>query len=63
MCYCTYLQMMLELEGFEACGAFEFAKIGTVSMICHVSLQLGQVWELLGAHGAGLQLIHSSVEG
>jgi hypothetical protein len=44
--------MMLEFEGFQACGAFELAKIRTVRVIRHMPLQLGQVGKLLGANGA-----------
>ena len=50
----TYLKMVLELESFEARRAFKLAQIGTVSVICHVSLQLGQVGKLFGAHSARL---------
>lgn len=46
------LKMVLELESFEARRAFKLAQIGTVSVICHVSLQLGQVGKLFGAHSA-----------
>jgi len=46
--------MVLELESFEARRAFKLAQIGTVSVICHVSLQLGQVGKLFGAHSARL---------
>ena len=51
----TYLKMVLELESFEARRAFKLAQIGTVSVICHVSLQLGQVGKLFGAHSARLK--------
>ncbi len=47
--------MMLELESLAAFAAFELAKIWPVVMIGHVSLQLGEIRKLLGAHGAGLQ--------
>ena len=46
--------MMLEFEGFQACGAFELAKIRTVRVIRHMPLQLGQVGKLFGAHSARL---------
>ena len=53
--------MMLEFEGFQACGAFELAKIRTVRVIRHMPLQLGQVGKLLGANGAWLQEIDSFI--
>ena len=52
---------MLEFEGFQACGAFELAKIRTVRVIRHMPLQLGQVGKLLGANGAWLQEIDSFI--
>lgn len=53
---------MLEFECFEACGALEFAKIGAIGVVRHMSLQLGQVGELLRANGAGLRkLIHLDI--
>ena len=53
--------MMLEFECFQACGAFELAKIRTVRVIRHMPLQLGQVGKLLGANGAWLQEIDSFI--
>ena len=53
--------MMLEFEGFQACGAFELAKIRTVRVIRHMPLQLGQVGKLLGANSAWLQEIDSFI--
>ena len=57
----AYLQMMLEFEGFQTCGAFELAKIRTVRVIRHMPLQLGQVGKLLGANSAWLQEIDSFI--
>lgn len=50
----SYLEMVLEFERLSASGALEFAQIRPVRMVCHVPLELGQIWELLSAHGAWL---------
>ena len=46
------LQVMLELESFAAVTALELPEVGAVRVVAHVSLQLVEGGELLGAHGA-----------
>ena len=46
--------MVLELEGFSASGALEFSRLWTLCVIGCVTLQFGEVWELLATLGARL---------
>ena len=46
--------MVLELEGLATLAALELPEVGAVVVVGHVSMQLGDVGELLGADGAGL---------
>ena len=47
--------MVLELERFSALSTLELPEVWTIVVVGHVTLQLGQVGELFGAHGAGLR--------
>ena len=51
----SYLEMMLELEGFATLLTFELPEIRTVGVIGHVALQFRQVGKLFGANGARLE--------